>query len=119
MRANRGIDAARTAKLIGADNFFVKRLAHAVEALELVVAQRKATTRKMKDRRHRLSIVRCELREQHIARRQQPFGAGDIGYIGVNLAGVHREAVKPLHLRALDLAVPIGTLDQPHHDPAV
>ena len=45
--------------------------------------------------------------------------AGDVVQIGHRLAGEHGIAVEPAFLRALDLGVPIGALDQPHHHPAV
>ena len=48
---------------------------------------------------------------------EQPPRAGEIGDIGRDLAGIDRIAVEPALLGALDLAVPIGALDQPHHQP--
>ena len=36
----------------------------------------------------------------------------------MHLAREHRIVGEPVHLRALDLAVPIGALDEPDHEPA-
>ncbi len=49
--------------------------------------------------------------------REQPIYAGEVGDVGRNLARVHRVAVEPALLRALDLAVPISALDEAHHQP--
>src|SRR6185295_1471780 len=54
-----------------------------------------------------------------IRRGQQLPGAGKIGDVGVNLAGKDRIAVEAIDLSALDLAVPIGALDEPDHQPAL
>ena len=45
-------------------------------------------------------------------------GAGHVGDVGGGLAGEHRVIGMAPLLTALDLAVPVGALDQPHHDPA-
>ena len=41
--------------------------------------------------------------------------AGDVVQVGHRLAGEHRIVVEAALLRALDLGVPIGALDQAHH----
>ncbi|KAG0762454.1 hypothetical protein G6F22_018636 [Rhizopus arrhizus] len=45
---------------------------------------------------------------------EQPLGAGQVGHVGVLLAGEHRVARVAFDLRALDLGIPVGTLDQAH-----
>ena len=70
------------------------------------------------DRRQGLRIVRGELREHRVARGEQLAGAGDIGDVSVQLARVDREIGEAAFLCALDLGVPVGALDQAHHDPA-
>ncbi len=67
----------------------------------------------------RVGIVGGELRIDAVALFEQLAGIGDVADIGRGLAGEHREAVEPQHLGALDLGVPVGALDQPHHQPAV
>ena len=117
MRAHRRIDAAGAVQFGLANYFLVQRFAHAVEALELVITKRELLAGKMIDCRQRLRIVSGELREHRVARAEQLAGAGDIADIGMDLAGEDREIRLPFDLRALDLAVPISALDQPHHDP--
>ena len=117
VRANRGIDPARPVEPVWADDLFVKRFAHSVQALEFILRGRIVRSRQVMDRRQRLGIVGGELREHRVGRGQQLAGAGDIGDVGVDLAGIDREVLQPVHLRALDLGVPIGALDQPDHDP--
>ena len=48
---------------------------------------------------------------------QHGLGAGHITDVGAALAGEHRIVGQAAFLGALDLAVPIGALDQPHHQP--
>src|SRR3546814_6846591 len=50
-----------------------------------------------------------------LRRRQQLAGAGQVRYIGMDLARVHRIAFQPVDLSTLDLGIPIGALDQTHH----
>ena len=65
----------------------------------------------------RLRVVGGELRKHRVGRRQQLARAGEVGDVGVDLAREDRETVEAVDLRALDLAVPIGALDQPDHQP--
>ena len=62
-------------------------------------------------------VVRGELRIEARARGEQPLGAGEIAEIGRRLAREDREVRQPALLRALDLRVPVGALDEPHHQP--
>ena len=70
------------------------------------------------DRRQRVRVVRRELRIDLGRRGQQLARAGEVGDVGVGLARVDRIAVLAVDLRALDLAVPVGALHQPHHQAA-
>ena len=69
--------------------------------------------------RDRQRVVGGELREDPRPQRQQFSRAGDVVQIRHRLAGEHGIAVEAALLRALDLGVPIGALDQPHHHPPV
>ena len=63
-----------------------------------------------------MRIVRGELRVDAVGHRQQLARIGDVGDVGVGLAREHGIAGKAERLRPLDLGVPIGALDQAHHD---
>ena len=117
--AYRRIDAARPTPALVVDDLVVERLAHAVQALELVLPGVEIAARHRVDRRDRQRVVGGELRIDRVRGGQQQFGAGDIGDIGVDLAGEDGEALQPLDLRALDFAVPIGALHETQHDAAV
>ena len=95
----------------------IQRLAHAMQALEFESAR--FAFRQFEDGRDRQRIVGGELRKDPRPQRQQLLRAGDVVQIRHRLAGEHRIAVEPAFLRALDLGVPIGALDQPHHHSAV
>ncbi len=109
------IDAAGTAELVLAHHFLVQRLAHSVQALEFVLAGIEIATGQLHHGGQRVRVVRGELREHGIRGAQQPARGGQIGHIGVDLARVDRKVGLALDLRALDLAVPVGALDQPNH----
>ncbi len=47
------------------------------------------------------------------------FRVGDIAHVGRFLAGEDRKVRQPQDLRALDLGVPVGALDETDHDPSV
>jgi hypothetical protein len=64
---------------------------------------------------HGVRVVRGELRVDGVGRGQQLARAGQVGHVGVHLARVDRVAFQAIDLRALDLAVPVRALDQPHH----
>lgn len=63
-----------------------------------------------------MGIVRCELREDPPLGLvgKQEAGADQVGHVGAGLAGIDRIALHPQLLRLLDLAVPVGALDQAH-----
>ena len=86
MRADRRIDAARPVELARPDDFLVERLAHAVQALELVLAGIEILAGHGMDRGQRQRIVGGELREHRVGRGQQLARAGEVGDVGVDLA---------------------------------
>ena len=92
----------------------VERLAHALQSLELV---RGARGRELQHRGDRVGVVRRELRMEHVACGEQLPGALEIARIRRGLGGIHRERSEAALLGALDLAVPVGALDEPHHEP--
>ena len=102
-----------------ADDLLVQRLAHAVQALELVLAGIEVLAGHGVDGGERQRIVRGELRERRIGRRQQPARAGEVRHVGVDAPREHRIVLQAVELGALDLAVPVGALDQAHHQPAM
>ena len=115
MAADRRIDPARRIGQFGQQRL-VERLAHAVQALELVARD---AARLLDHGGDGERVVGGELRIDVAARRQQPAHAGDVAEVGHRLAGEHRIVGEPAFLRALDLGVPVGALDQPHHQAAV
>ena len=112
VRADRRVHAARQAELVRADDLRIQLLAHAMQALELERAL--GLRRELDDRRDRLRIVSRELRIDARARADQLARAGDVRHIRVDLAREHRIAGEPALLRALDLAVPVRALHEPH-----
>ena len=66
-----------------------------------------------------MRVVGGELRIDPLARVEQPPGVGEIARVRRRLAGEDRKVRQPPLLRLLDLGVPVGALDQPHHDPPV
>ena len=119
--ADRRIDPARPAEPAfahRADHLLVERLAHAVQALELVLSVLVVGTGERVDGGQGVGVVGGELRIDLGRRREQLLRAGEIGDVGVGLAGVDRIAGLAVELGALDLAVPVRALHQPHHQPA-
>ena len=119
VRADRRVDAARPVELVRSHDLLVQRLAHAVQALELVLAGIKVLAGHGVDGGERERIVRGELRKRRVGRGQQPARAGEVGHVGMDAPREHRIAFQSVELGALDLAVPVGALDQPHHQPAM
>ncbi len=118
VRADRRVDAARTVELaLGqrADHFFVQRLAHAVQALELVLTGVVVLAGKLVDRCQRVGVVRGELRVHGFGRGQQLAGAGNVRHVRVQLAGVDRVAFQAVDLGAFDFAIPVRALHQADH----
>ena len=84
--ADGGVDAARAVELVLADDLLVERLAHAVQALELVLAAIEVRPGEHHHRGERLGVVGRELRIDGVGRGEQLAGAGEIGDVGVDLA---------------------------------
>ncbi len=112
MAADRSVDTARPAELIGAHHVLIQRLAHAVQALEL---ERGVATRGIGGR-DRMSVVRRELRIERLRVEQQQTHAGEIGDVSMQLASEDGIVGPATFLRPLDLAVPISALDEPDRD---
>ena len=115
MAADRRVDAAGRAG-VSSHQRLVERLAHAVQALELVALD---AARLLDHARDGQRVVGGELRIETRPRGEQLARAGHVAEVGHRLAGEHRIVGKPALLRALDLGVPVGALDQAHHQPAV
>jgi hypothetical protein len=115
--ADRCIHAARAVQLAFglAYHLLVQRLAHAVQALELVLARVVVLPGDVVDGRQGVGVVGGELRVDGFRHGQQLAGAGDVGHVGVHLAGVDRVAFQAFDLGALDLAVPVGAFYQADH----
>ena len=113
VRADRGVDAAGAAGDVaaGVDDAVIDRLAHAVQALELVVG----VAADGFDGGDGERVVGGELGEDRVRRGKHRTGAGNVRNIGVGLAGEDRVVPQAEHLGGLDLAVPIGALDQADH----
>ena len=110
MRADRRIDAH------GVGGVVVQRLAHAVQALhlEIIFPGRfsGAGAGARKDERQAVRVVCGESGIQSVAALQHAPCAGEPAHVGRGLAGEDRIIRMTLHLRQLDLAVPVGALDQ-------
>ena len=117
VRADWCVDAAGPVQPVRPDHILIERLAHAVQALELILPGVEIRAGQLHDGRERQRVVGRELREDRVGRGQQPLGAGDVGHIGVDLARIDGEVLQPTLLCPLDLAVPIGALDEAHHQP--
>ncbi len=124
MRADGRIDAAGAPKFVSqlvarravgrvrAHHLGIERLAHAMQPLELVGA---LPCRGMHGG-NGVGVVGGKLREERGRIGQQQAHARQIRHIRVHLARKHGIVGEPALLRPLDLAVPIGALDEPHGD---
>ena len=110
MAADRRVDPAGGTCFLGQQRL-IERLAHAVQALELVTLD---PARLLDHARHRERVVGGELRKYLRASRDQPAHAVHVTKIGHGLAGEHGIIGQSAFLGALDLAVPIGALDESH-----
>ena len=77
VRADRRVDAARPRVAPGADDLVVERLAHAVQALELVLPGVEIRAGHGVDGGQRLRVVGGELREDRVGRGEQSLRAGE------------------------------------------
>ena len=114
MRAHGGIYPA--AGLVFGMNDVVQPLSHPVEPLEF---KGRHVGGHVQNGRDRMRVMGRELRIDTVGHPQQLARIGDIADIGGLLAREHRERGQAHHLGALDLGIPIGALDQTHHDLAV
>jgi len=120
MGADRRVNPARAVQFAVrhlAHHLLIQGFAHAVQALEFILPRIVVIARQMVDRAERMGVMGGELRIDQVRRRQQAAGAGQIGNIGIQLAGVYRIAFQPVHLGALDFAIPVGAFNQPNHQP--
>ena len=118
VRAHRGINTAGPAQLAcghRAHDLLVQRLAHAVQALELVLPGVVVVPGHVVNGGQGLRVVCGELRVDGLGGGQQHAGAGKVRHIGVCLTRVDGVVVQAIDLGALDFAVPVSALDQPHH----
>ena len=120
VRAHGRVDAAGPRQLAvgnAARDLVIQRLAHAVQALEFVLAAVVVVAGHVVNAGDGLCVVGGKLRVNGVGCGQQLACAGQVRHIGVNLARVHRVALVAVELGALDLAVPVSALDQPDHQP--
>ena len=90
-----------------------------MQALELVLARIVVLAGQLMDGGQRLGVVGGKLWVDGVRGIQQLPGADLVRHVGVHLAGVDRVAVHAVELCTLDLAVPVGALDQADHQPVV
>jgi hypothetical protein len=108
---DRRINPARTVQFtVGnlADHLLVERFAHAVQALELILAGIVVLPGQLINGCQGVGVVGGELRVDQARHRQQLFRAGEVGDVGIHFAGIDRVAFEAVHLRAFDFAVPVG-----------
>ena len=113
VRSDRRVDPALPVELAGARHEVVHRFAHAVQALEFEL---RAAGQRV-DRGDRVRVVGRELRVERVPRLQHRLRAREVGDVRVHLAREHGVVGHAVHLRALDLGVPVRALDEPHHEP--
>ena len=111
MGTNRGIDPA--APRPGFHHCAMQRITHSMKFLELKIA---VVAGQLKDRGHRMGIMRCKLWVDPARHGQKAARAIDIGDIGCRLTGENRELREAFHLRALDLCIPVGPFYEAHTD---
>ena len=112
MLADRRIDAHRDGRV--AHHLAVDSFSHAVQALHLEA--RIGALGHVNDRGDGAGVVGRELWVDHVCVADQRLRAGQVADVGVVLVGEHWVASQAQLLRALDLAVPVRALDQPHHE---
>ena len=93
----------------------IEGLAHAVQALELDLDP--GLPGHVVHGRERVGVVGRELRIQMRRRVDHGAGADQIIQVRRCLGGEHRIVGSAHDLGPLDLGVPVGALDQPHHQP--
>jgi hypothetical protein len=106
------VDAAGDAAVL--QHLAVDTFAHAVQALHFKGGTGGA--RHLHDGRDGAGVVAGELRVDDVGMLDQRAGAGQVGDVGVLLVREHRVVGQAQLLGALDLAIPVGALDQAHHE---
>ncbi len=114
MIAHRRIYPAMAVELTTVEHLFIQIGAHTVQTLVLEVL---ALSGQLIDRGDGMRVVRGKLRVERIAQIQQATGTGQVGNVGIGLAGKNRVVGMTLNLRELDLGIPVSALDQPDRDP--
>ena len=110
---DRRINAAAQPQPVGADHIVVKRFAHAVQTLKLVILIADFQ-RQLPHGGEAVGVVRSKLREDRITGLEQHSGTHQIAQVGLGLAREHWIITQAIDLRTLDFAVPVSALDQPH-----
>ena len=116
MRPHRRINPA--AGLIVLLHQIMQQFAHAMQALELIGLPRQPPCH-FQNCGHCMRVMGRKLRINPVRHPQQLLRTAQIGHIGRLLAGINRKTAQPFDLCAFDFRVPIGPLDQPHHDFAI
>ena len=114
MRAHGRIDAAGSFSTGVHD--IVQHLAHTVQALELEPLGGRGH---LQNCGHGMGIMGGKLWINTVRHAQKFTRIGNITDIGGHFAGKDRKRAQAQNLGALDLGVPIGAFDQPHHHFAV
>ena len=116
VRANRCVDAA--SHPLAGHQMAVERLSHAVEALKLVVVG-SGLCGHFEDGGDRVGVVGRKLGVEAVGHAEQLSRQGDVTDIRGRLLGEDGIAVEAFDLSVLDFGVPVGALDQPHHQPPI
>ena len=112
VRTHGRVDTAAHQRVL--QHLAVDALAHTVQSLQF--KRDRLAGCELKNGGNRAGVVCGELRKNRIRRIQQRLGAGQVAHVGVVLVGEHRVGRQTLFLRALDLGVPVGALDQAAHE---
>ena len=116
--SDRCVDATRSIQVLCTHHLKIQGLPHAMQALKLILTGLISTAHFFGHAHNAgecLRVVRCKLWVHHINSRQQFACAGQVGHVGMVLAREHGVIGLTFHLRPLNFAVPIGTLDQTNH----
>ena len=118
VRTDRRVDATRPIELVAPDDLLVERFAHAMQALKLVLAAIVIGSGHRQNGGERLGVMGGELRKDGVRRDEQFARAGEVGDVGVDLAGKDGKPLEAIDLRPLDLRIPVGPFDEPDHQPS-
>ena len=118
VRTDGCVDTARTVQLAildRADDFVVQILAHAVQALELILTSVIILTRHHVNGGQGLCIVCRKLRVDGFRSLQELASASQVRHIRVHLAGVDGVVFQTIHLGTFDFRIPVCTFHQAQH----